>query len=158
MKIKNVVANNHKHQFEIHTYSKRHPVLTFPYGKVEKDAMPTFEDPIEVVYVDPELGNEGFTWILASEVEGSLHIDSVFEENRDPKYMADLLMYKLTVEAQKGVKESPLSKNRIIERLNTSPSQLERLLDQTNTRKSMSQLIALLSVVDRKVEVEVSAM
>jgi hypothetical protein len=98
--------------------------------------------------VDDELGREGFTYVLASGKEGSVHIDHVLEYNQDPAYMRDLLLYKLTVEVQERVEASPLSKRELIRRLGTSATQFYRLLDQTNYRKSVDQLLSLLQILD----------
>jgi len=48
--------------------------------------------------------------------------------------------------------ESPLSKREIIRRLGTSAAQLYRLLDQTNYRKTVDQLVALLQVLNCEVD------
>jgi hypothetical protein len=71
----------------------------------------------------------------------------VLEYNQDPHYLRDVLLYKLTIEAQKRVEASPLSKREIIRRLGTSATQFYRLLDQTNYRKSVDQLLSLLHVL-----------
>jgi len=105
--------------------------------------------------VDPELGNEAFTYTLARGQEDSIHIDQVLEYNRDPHYFCDLLIYKLTVEAQKCLESSGLSRREIVRRLGTSASQFYRLVDQTNYRKSVAQLLALLNILDCEVDVVV---
>jgi hypothetical protein len=64
-------------------------------------------------------------------------------------------LYRLTLEGQKRIAESPLSKREIIRRLGTSASQLYRLLDQTNYRKSVGQVLALLQVLNRYVDLVV---
>jgi hypothetical protein len=64
-------------------------------------------------------------------------------------------LYRLTLEAQKRVVESPLSKREIVRRLGTSAAQLYRLLDQTNYRKSVDQLLALLQVLNCDAELVV---
>ncbi|MBI4880877.1 MAG: XRE family transcriptional regulator [Planctomycetes bacterium] len=69
--------------------------------------------------------------------------------------MRDLLLYKLTIEAQKRLEESPLSKREIIRRLGTSAAQLYRLLDSTNYRKSVDKLLLLLHVLDCEVDLVV---
>jgi hypothetical protein len=79
----------------------------------------------------------------------------VLEYNEDPGYMRDLMLYKLTLEAQKRVKASPLSKREIIRRLGTSATQFYRILDQTNYRKSIDQALQLLHVLDCEVELVV---
>lgn len=50
------------------------------------------------------------------------------------------------------IKKSPLSKREIVRRLRTSATQLYRLLDQTNYRKSVDQLLSLLHVLDCDVD------
>ena len=57
--------------------------------------------------------NEGFVYVLASGDEGTVHIDHVLEYNRDPGYMADLLLYELTCRVRKAVERSPLSTREI---------------------------------------------
>jgi len=48
-----------------------------------------------------------------------------------------------------------LARREIIRRLGTSPSQLYRLLDPTNDRKSLDQMLRLLTVLSRDVELVV---
>ncbi|MBI5231696.1 MAG: hypothetical protein HY876_05985 [Coriobacteriales bacterium] len=107
------------------------------------------------VYVDDELGREGFTWVLASAAEGSVHVDSVLDYNEDPEYMREVLLYNLTVRAQQCLEASALSKREIMRRARTSPSQFYRLLDATNTTKSLDRLVVLLWAMDCAVEVDV---
>ena len=104
-------------------------------------------------FVDPELGNEAFTYTLARGQDDSVHVDQILEYNRDPNYIRDLFIYKLTLEAQKCLAASSLSRREIIRRLGTSASQFYRLLDQTNYRKSVSQLLALLNILDCEVNI-----
>jgi len=150
VKIRKVSANNRKKAFEIRTYKR---VYDFPYALT--DPCPGPDDAVERVFVDDELGREGFTYALASGREGSVHMDSVLEYNRDPSYMADLVLYKLTLEARKRMDASHLSKREVIRRLGTSASQLYRLLDPTNDRKSLRQLMSLLAVLGFEVNVGV---
>ena len=94
----------------------------------------SIEDPITELFVDKEAGREAFTYVLQSGRTGTVHVEQVLEYNQDPTYLRDLLLYRLTLEAQKRVAESPLSKREIVRRLGTSAAQLYRLLDQTNDR------------------------
>jgi len=73
-------------------------------------------------------------WLLDSR---GVHIDHVLEYNKDPAYLADMVLYKLTVWAQEEVEKSDLTTRELIRRLGISPAQFYRLLDQTNYRKSM---------------------
>jgi predicted XRE-type DNA-binding protein len=152
VKITSVTANNRKRAFEVTTRRGQWP---FPYSKAEP--APTPSDPLVELYIDPELGREGFTYLLASGAEGSVHIDHVLDYNEEPGYMRDLLLYNLTVEALERIEASPLSKREIIRRLGTSPAQFYRLLDTTNYRKSIDKMLALLQVLDCEVEVIVRA-
>ena len=151
MKIKKVTANNRKKAFEVATHRRNY---VFPYAKLETP--PSRDNRVASVYVDSELDNEAFTYELASGDEGTVHIDHVLEYNRDPRYMRDLLLYKLTLLAQEQVKNTSLSKREIIRRLGTSPAQFYRLLDQTDYRKSIDQLMVLLNVLDCEVDVVVT--
>jgi len=150
MKIRSVLRNNRKSSFEVRTATK---TFQFPYSRC--DPQPTKDDPIDRVYVDKELGREGFTFALDSGREGTIHMDQVLEYNQDPMHMRDLLLYKLTIEAQKRLAASALSRREIIRRIGTSAAQFYRLIDQTNYRKSIDQLLALLQILDCDIELVV---
>ena len=152
MKIQRVKANMRRKVFEV-SVGKKH--LAFPFARLE--LRPTTDDRIARVYVDSELGGEGFTYILESGSEGTVHVEDVLEYNRDPDHLRDLLLYRLTLEAQKRIATSRLAKREIIRRLRTSPTQLYRLLDQTNYRKSVDQMLRLLQVLDCDVQLVVRA-
>ena len=152
MKVRAVKCNNRRKAFEIRTSTKR---LIFPFAKI--DPQPAADDPIARVFVDEDLGREGFTYVLKSGREGTVHIEQVLEYNREPDYLRDLLLYKLTIEAQAQVEASPLSRREIIRRLGTSAAQFYRLLDQTNYRKSVDQVVALLQVLNCEVDLVVRA-
>lgn len=150
MKIRAVKPNNHKRAFEV-TVSKG--VFPMPFSKVEPS--PSKADPVVRVYADEDFGREAFTFVLQSGSEGSVHIDSVLEYNEDPAYMRDLLLYKLTLAAQECIKASPLSQREIMRRARTSPAQIQRLLDVTNSSKSVDKLVVLLAAMDCEVELTV---
>jgi predicted XRE-type DNA-binding protein len=97
------------------------------------------------------------TYVLQSGDEGSIHIEQVLEYNEDPTYLAELLTYKLTLEAKQRIESSGLSRRQIAKRLSTSLPQLHRLLDPANSRKSMNQLVTLLHVLNCNVDVELLA-
>ena len=148
MKIAKVIPNKRRHGFEVFTRGKQY---LFPYAAVKPS--PTRSNRVVAAQVDAELGGEGFVYQLASGEEGVVHIDHVLEYNRDPEYMTDQLLYNLTLCAQTAVKNSELSVRELIRRLGTSPAQFYRLLDQTNYRKSMRQLLALLHLLRYDIDV-----
>lgn len=151
MKIKRVTANNRKKAFEVETAAE---VYAFPYAllRIQPDAGNRVED----AFPDPDLGSEGFTYRLADGREDTVHLDAILEYNRDPDYLKDLLLHRLTLEAQKAVDSTDLSKREIIRTLGTSASQFYRLLDPTNRKKSVGQMLALLHLLGREVDVVIS--
>ena len=150
MKIRSVKANRRQRAVEVTTSRGR---LLFPFPKLRP--MPTPDDPIARLFVDKDLDSEGFTYVLASGKEGTAHIEQVLEYNRDPDYLRDALLYKLTLEVQRRISASALSRREIIRRLGTSAAQFYRLLDQTNYSKSVDQLLSLLQVLDCEVDLVV---
>lgn len=147
MKIRSVKHNSRKKAFEIRTSNR---TLQFPYSVL--DVKPIAGDPIVRVYVDQELAREGFTYVLKSGKTRTIHIEQVLEYNKDPAYLRDAILYKLTIEAQKRLEKSALSKREIIRRLGTSATQFYRLLDEGNRKTSVDQLLSLLHVLDCDVD------
>ncbi|HUF13018.1 MAG TPA: hypothetical protein VMN78_07965 [Longimicrobiales bacterium] len=127
--------------------------MPLPYARLR--LKPTPRNRIREVYVDPELGNMGFTYVLESGEEDSLMLDAVLDYNEDPDYMRELMLHRLTCTALDRIKESGLAKREIIRRLGTSASQFYRLIDPTNYSKSVDQMLALLRALDCDVDVVV---
>jgi predicted XRE-type DNA-binding protein len=150
MKIDKVSPNNRKKAFELVVDGK---TLLFPFMLLR--LKPEARNRIKKAFVDPELGNEAFTYRLDDGREDSVHVDEVLEYNKDPNYMRDILLYRLTLEVQERLKESRLSRREIIRRLGTSASQFYRLLDQTYYEKSVDQMLALLTVLGCRVNVTI---
>jgi hypothetical protein len=150
MRITSVSADQRKRAFEVRTAKG---TFELPYAKVVP--APSKTDRVAAVHVDKELGGEGFTYELESGAEGTVHIDQVLDYHQDPGYMADLLLYKLTVEAQNRLDRSGIGIRQLARRLRTSPSQLYRLLDTTNYRKSVRQVLSLLHALDCEVDLVV---
>lgn len=150
-KIRSVVANNRRRSFEVRTASR---TLSFPYARVAPRVRS--DDSVSSVRVDRRLASEGFSFALRSGKEGSVHVEQVLEYNQDPDHLREILLYNLTVEAQKRLETTRLAKREIIRRLGTSASQFYRLVDQTNYRKSIDQMLSLLYVLDCDVDVVVS--
>jgi hypothetical protein len=150
VKIRSIRHSNRKKVFEARTAAK---ALIFPFSKA--DPVPTTADPVAELFVDQEAAREAFTYVLRSGRTGTVHIEQVLEYNQDPAHLRNLLLYRLTLEAQKRIAHSPLSKREIVRRLGTSAAQLYRLLDQTNYRKSLDQLLALLQVLNCDVDLVV---
>lgn len=150
MKIRTVSANNRRKAFELRVGRK---LLAFPYAKVTP--RPIQADPVCAVCVDEELAREAFVFQLASGKQGTVHVEQVLEYNQHPAFFRELLLYNLTLEAQRRLAESLLSTREVIRRLRTSASQFYRLMDQTDYRKSVDQMMTLLHALDCDVDVTV---
>lgn len=107
------------------------------------------------VFPDPDTGREAFTYRLESGAEDTIHLDAVLEYHQDPAYLNEVLLHRLTVEARKAIEQSGLAKREVVRRLGTSASQLYRLLDPSHTSKSVGQLLALLHLLGREVNIVV---
>lgn len=152
MKVRAVKRNSHRKVLDVSTSSAH---FLYPFAKL--DPRPSVDDPMVEARIDRELASEAVTYVLASGREGTVHIEQVLEYNKDPDYLRDQLLYKLTLEAQRRVAASALPRREIIRRLRTSAAQFYRLLDQTNYRKSVDQLIRLLQALDCDVDLRVRA-
>ena len=144
--------NNRRKAFQVEQGGQAY---LFPYAKLE--LVPNIKDRVVRTYVDQELGGEGFVYVLESGSEGTVLWDHVLDYNRDPDYLREAALYKLTLLAQVKLEQSRLSKGEVRRRLGTSASQLIRLLDQTNYKKSVDQMLRLLAVLDCQVEFVESA-
>ena len=150
MKIREVTANNRRRAFELTTQGGAY---AFPYSRLR--VAPTRGNRVAEVYVDRELGSEAFTYRLEDGSEDSIHLDAVLDYNRDPGHLTELLLHRLSVEAGRRIEASGLSHRELIRRLGTSASQFYRLLDPTNTTKSVGQMVALLDILGCDVEIVV---
>ena len=149
MKIRKVEIDNRKKSVLI-TTAKGDYSLPF----VKLPLPPALKNKITDIFVDKELGKEAITYFLESGDEESVHLDVFLDFNREPDFLRKLFLFKLTHKAQESLVQSKLSKNEICRRLKTSPSQLARLLDQTNHKKSVDKMLELLAVLGVTVEPE----
>ena len=148
MKINNIEVNKQKKSFSVHTNDS-----TYGYPFAKLDPVPLKKNPITSFWIDEDFGGDAFSYELKDGKGGTVHIDHVLEYNRDPNYMTELLLYKLTIEAKKHVEDTQLSNREIIRRLGTSPAQYYRLLDQTNVTKSVNKMFNLLQVLGCEIDV-----
>lgn len=153
MKIRSVIPVARRRGFSIQTTRGS---FEFPWS--ELDVVPSAEDPVVEAFPDPELGREGFTYRLASGAEGTVHVEHVLRFVRDPDYRRKELVYALTNEAIDALATSGRTKRSVARQLGTSLAQLARLLDPANSRKSLDQLVRLLTALGRRVEVRLEVL
>lgn len=145
--IRKVKANNRKKAFEVDT---ARGFFHFPYSRLELKPSPN--NKIVKVYIDKELAYTGFTYELESGDKNSIVAYEVYDYNREPEYMKDRILFNLSVQAQELLQKSKCPKREIIRRMGTSPTQFYRLLDQTNYKKTIFQMLKLLRALDYTVE------
>jgi hypothetical protein len=153
VKIRSVRSDPRRRAFAV---SMGRAVHEFPWSQL--DVVPSAADPVVEAAPDPELGREGFTYRLASGREGTVHADHVLRFVRDPDHQRVELLYALTNEAIDALAASGRTKRSVARQLGTSLAQLARLLDPTNSRKSLDQLVRLLTALGRRVEVTTEAL
>ncbi len=149
MKIRRVEFDNRRHSFRVLAAGKTYEM---PYAAMDPRA-----GRLKVVkaFADPELGREAFTYETDAGEVGVVHLDDVLLHHGDPRAELEQALYELTVEAETALRESRMSKRALARRLATSMSQLTRLLDATNRRKSVEQMMALLHALGREVRLVV---
>jgi hypothetical protein len=147
MKIKAVAFNNRRKVFRVETAKGE---FEYPYSK--SDPAPKRGNYVREAYVDKELGNEAFTFVLDSGEEGSVPLDAVLEYNKDPDLMNELLTYNLSLALKKAVANRSISKREIIRRLGTSPAQFYRIFEPSSSGKSLGQISRLLTLLDYDLE------
>jgi len=152
LKIRSVSVSRRRAVVDVKTTTQTYP---YPFSRLAP--APTRNDDIVACVIDAELAREAFSYRLRSGRAGTVHVEQVLEANEDPRYMRDLLLYRLTIEAQERVETSPLSKRELARRLKTSLTQIYRILDQKNYRKSVDQVLRLLRVLDCDVDFVVKA-
>lgn len=120
--------------------------LPFPFKKASP--RPSATDPVVETEVDDDLGREAFRYRLASGAIGFVHIDEVLEFHGDAAYTRAMLLYHLTIEAERRLSECAISEHTAARRLRMSTTELARLLDATNVDKTADQMFALLRILE----------
>jgi hypothetical protein len=143
VKIRRVAINNRKAQLEVTTGNGG--TYSVPFSRLTPQ--PSAADRVREAAPDPELGNEAVTYALESGAEGSIHLDSILEYNRDPRHLSELMLHELTIAARERIETCGLSRREIARLMGTSLPQLYRLLDPANTSKSLNQMVSLLHVL-----------
>lgn len=150
MKIKHVLANNRKKAFIIEANGRRSEI---PFAQLK--VKPSGKDPVVSVYIDREIGGQGFTYILKSGRTDTVLLEQVLAMNGDPETIRERLLYDLTCKAQKNLVQAKLSKRALARRLAIPPAQLYRLLDQSFYGKSIDQMIKLLGALGLDVKISI---
>mgnify|MGYP003667377322 FL=1 len=147
--IKSVNVNNYAKKITIEV---KRAVYIMPFAKLM--TKPTRNNPIIEIFVDQELAGEAVTYMLKNGEVDSIPLDAFLDYNRNPDYLKKIFLFEMTNVALNKLKSTQISKNEICKRLRTSPSQLARLLDPTNTKKTMDKMLELLVILGADVQLK----
>lgn len=109
------------------------------------------------VYVDKELGEEAITLLFINGEEDSVPLDAFLEEGKDPDFYKDLCLYEMTLLLIEKFEESEITKSKLAKSLDTSMSQINRLMDTSNKSKTIDQIIKALAVLGHKIVLSAKA-
>ena len=113
-------------------------------------------DVVVAAEADVEIGNEGITCLLASGETRTVHLDDIRAQVGDADYLREQMLYDMTLQAQRSVREKRVAKRALCRMLHTSPAQVYRLLDQTCYSKTVDQMLRLLQALGCTVRFDVS--
>lgn len=147
--IKSVDVNNYAKKIAIEV---KGAVYDMPFAKLM--TKPTSHNPIIEIFVDQELASEAVTYMLKNGEVDSIPLDAFLDYNRNPDYLKKMFLFEMTNVALDKLKSSQISKNEVCKRLRTSPSQLARLLDPTNTKKTMDKMLELLVILGADIQLK----
>jgi hypothetical protein len=128
--------------------------LELPFSKLE--VSPTADNPVVDIKIDRDLGGRGVLCQLKDGQELAIPVEAFLEFNRDPEYLREIELYKLTSRAIDLVENSGMSKRAICRRMGTSLSQMSRLLDPTNYQKTIDQMLKLLTILGATIDIKVA--
>lgn len=97
---------------------------------------------------DTEVGGHSFYFTLENGKTDYVPYDQPLHIVQNPEYVKEQTLYQMTKRLNKFIKSEGISKRELARRLNTSLSQLARLLDTTNYKKEMSRLVEISAILN----------
>ena len=97
---------------------------------------------------DPEVGGHSFCFVLENGAKEFVPYDQPLHIVQNPEYMKQQALYEMTKKVNELIKVGKVSKRELARRMNTSMTQLLRLLDPTNYKKELSRLIEIASMLN----------
>lgn len=104
----------------------------------------------KVIEAAPDLedGGHSFYFILENGKQRYVPFDQPLHIVQNPSYVKEHTLYQVTKQLNEFIRVEGVSKREIARRLNTSLSQLARLLDTTNYKKELSRLIEIAAMLN----------
>lgn len=97
---------------------------------------------------DAEVGYHSFYFILNDGKKGFVPFDQPLHIVQNPEYAKERALYEVTKKINEFIAVEKIPKRELARRLQTSLSQLARLLDTTNYKKELSRLIEIAAMLD----------
>lgn len=97
---------------------------------------------------DSEVGNHSFYFVLKSGKRDYVPYDQPLHIVREPEYAREEALYEITLAINEFIRKEKIPKRELARRLNTSMSQLGRLLNPANYNKELSRLIQIAAMLN----------
>ncbi len=97
---------------------------------------------------DAEVGGHAFFFVTQDGNVEYVPYDQPLHIAQNPEYVREQALFEMTKKINECIKKEKVSKRELARRLNTSMSQLMRLLDNTNYKKELSRLIEIASMLN----------
>ena len=97
---------------------------------------------------DPEVGKHSFYFTLENGKTDYVPFDQPLYIASNPEYIKEQTLFEMTKKLQEFIRLAKIPKREVARRLNTSVSQLNRLLDTTNYKKELSRLIEIATILN----------
>ncbi len=97
---------------------------------------------------DAEVGGHSFYFTLENGKTDYVPFDQPLHIAQNPEYMKEQTLFQMTKRLNEFIKQEDISKRELARLLNTSMSQLMRLLDTANYKKELSRLIEIAAILN----------
>ncbi len=139
-KFKHVTFDNKKRVFCLHYTSGLK--LDCPYSALK------IKGRVTAAAADMETGGHSFYFVLESGKKDYVPYDQPLHIAQLPENAKQQALYEMTKTINEFIRKERISKRELARRLNTSLSQLARLLDTTNYKKELSRLIEIAALLN----------
>jgi hypothetical protein len=139
-KFKKVAFDNKKKKFRLEYFSGLK--VEIPYSALGIRERVTDAAP------DCEVGEHSFYFVLENGKKDYVPYDQPLHIAQNPDYVKQQTLYEMTKAINEFIRKEKVPKRELARRLNTSMSQLARLLDTTNYKKELSRLIQIAAMLN----------
>jgi hypothetical protein len=140
-----VVYNNQDNIISIHYKDGR--IFNVPYHKLK------ISSPLSSAGIDMETRGCAFYYKQQESEKVYVPYDIPLIINNDPEYMFELKLENLSADLKQKILQSKIPKYRLAKMLNTSESQLYRLLDPNRASKNIFQLFKLAQLIGMDLQI-----